>query len=124
MTISEASKKYNLTQDTLRYYERIGAIPPVHRTKSGLRDFTDEDCSWIELVKCMRSAGLPVEAIVEYVRLAQKGDQTIPQRKLLLTTQREQLQKQMETIQSAIARLDYKISRYEEAMKTGTLTWD
>ncbi len=124
MTISEASKKYNLTQDTLRYYERIGAIPPVHRTKSGLRDYTPEDCGWIELVKCMRSAGLPVEAITEYVKLAREGDQTIAQRKLLLTTQREQLQKQMETIQQAISRLDYKISRYEEAMKTGILTWD
>ena len=24
MTIAEVSKKYNLTQDTIRYYERIG----------------------------------------------------------------------------------------------------
>lgn len=56
MTISEVSKKYNLTQDTLRYYERIGVIPQVHRTAAGLRDYTEEDCSWVELVKCMRRA--------------------------------------------------------------------
>lgn len=37
MTISEVSKKYDITADTLRYYERIGLIPPVPRTKSGLR---------------------------------------------------------------------------------------
>lgn len=55
MTISEVSRKYDLTQDTLRYYERAGMIPPVHRTTGGLRDYSEEDCSWVELVKCMRA---------------------------------------------------------------------
>ena len=80
MTIAQVSKKYSLTQDTLRYYERIGMIPPVHRTPSGLRDYTEQDCGWVELAKCMRSAGLPVEAMIEYVRLYQLGDETIPAR--------------------------------------------
>ena len=72
MTISEVSEKYEISQDTLRYYERIGAIPPVHRTKGGVRDYTEEDTGWIELVKCMRSAGLSVEAPVQYVKLTQR----------------------------------------------------
>ena len=38
MTISEVSKKYDISTDTLRYYERIGLLPPVPRTKSGLRE--------------------------------------------------------------------------------------
>lgn len=124
MTISEVSKKYNLSQDTLRYYERINVIPPVHRTAGGVRDYTEEDCGWIELAKCMRSAGLSVEAIARYVVLAQEGSETIPERKQLLTNQRDQLQKQLETIQQAITRLDYKISRYEDAIRTGILSWD
>ena len=61
MTISEVSKKYGISQDTLRYYERVGVLPPIHRTKGGLRDFTQEDCGWVELAGCMRSAGLPIE---------------------------------------------------------------
>lgn len=124
MTISEVSRKYNLTTDTLRYYERIGVIPQVHRTGAGLRDYTEEDCSWVELVKCMRSAGLPIEAIAEYVKLTQEGESTIPARRQLLVEQRAQLQEQLTSITRAMERLDYKISRYNEAIRTGILTWE
>lgn len=124
MTISEVSEKYEISQDTLRYYERIGAIPPVHRTKGGVRDYTEEDTGWIELVKCMRSAGLSVEALVQYVKLAQKGDDTLLERRELLNEQRKQLMEQLEAIRTAKERLDYKISRYDEALATGILSWD
>ena len=73
MTISEVSKRYGISQDTLRYYERVGVIPPVRRTKSGVRDYSEEDCGWVELAACMRSAGLPLETLAEYVRLCQGG---------------------------------------------------
>lgn len=124
MTISEVSEKYAISQDTLRYYERIGAIPSVHRTKGGVRDYTEEDIGWIELVKCMRSAGLSVEALVQYVKITQKGDTTLLERRELLNGQREQLMEQLEAIRMAKERLDYKISRYDEAIKTGILNWD
>ena len=77
MTITEVSKKYDLSQDTLRYYERIGLIPTVNRNKSGIRDYTDEDCKWVEFIKCMRGAGLPIEVLIEYVALFQEGESTI-----------------------------------------------
>lgn len=124
MTISEVSKKYELSQDTLRYYEKVGAIPPVHRTKSGVRDYTEEDCGWVDLVKCMRGAGLSVEVMAEYVRLQLQGDETIPQRRQLLVDQRDQLTAQLQVIQDTMKRLNYKISRYDEAIKTGVLRWD
>jgi len=124
MTISEVSKKYDLSQDTLRYYERIEMIPPVNRTASGLRDYTEQDCRWVELAKCMRSAGLPVEVMIEYLKLYQRGDETIPARMELLVEQREQLLAQKAAIESTLERLNDKISRYEQAMETGTLTWD
>ena len=124
MTISEVSRKYNLSQDTLRYYERVGAIPPVRRSASGLRDYSEADCGWVELVKCMRNAGLPMEALVEYVRLMRQGDDTIAERRDILLNQRVQLVKQLEDTQSALEHLDYKISRYDAALETGVLTWE
>ena len=96
MTITEVSKKFDLTQDTLRYYERIGLIPSVNRNKSGIRDYTEEDCRWVEFVKCMRSAGLPIEVLIEYVTLFQQGDETADARKELLIEQRKQLIEKME----------------------------
>ena len=77
MTIAEVSRKYDISADTLRYYERIGLIPPVPRTRGGLRDYGEESCGWIQLMKCMRAAGVQIEALIEYVDLFQQGDATL-----------------------------------------------
>jgi DNA-binding transcriptional MerR regulator len=108
MTINEVSKKFDLSQDTLRYYERIGLIPSVNRNKGGIRDYTEEDCRWIEFIKCMRSAGLPIEVLIEYVGLFQQGDATINARKELLIEQRKQLMARMEDMQKRWTALTIK----------------
>ena len=124
MTINEVSKKYNVSPDTLRYYERIGVIPEVHRNSSGIRDYTDNDLRWVELALCMRNAGLSIETLVEYQRLFKQGDDTIKARLNLLNEQMEILENQKKQIEETMDRLSYKISRYNEALKTGKLTWD
>jgi MerR family transcriptional regulator, aldehyde-responsive regulator len=113
MTITEVSEKFNLSQDTLRYYERTGLIPPVNRNKSGVRDYTEEDLRWVEFIKCMRSAGLPIEVLIDYVALFQKGDETMEARKDLLIEQRYQLAIKVEEMKKTLERLDNKIVRYE-----------
>lgn len=124
MTIKEVSESLNITADTLRYYERVGMIPPVHRTESGIRDYTEEDISWVKLAICMRSAGLPVEIMIEYLKLYQQGDGTIPARLKLLTEQKEVLLEQKKKIDETLDRLTYKIARYEIAAETGKLSWE
>ncbi|MEY8353426.1 MerR family transcriptional regulator [Lachnospiraceae bacterium 54-53] len=116
MTIADAAKKFNLTPDTLRYYERIGLIPGVSRTSGGIRDYQEEDCRWIEFIKCMRSAGLPVETLIEYVRLFQNGDTTVQARKDLLIEQRNNLKERISEMQSTLERLNSKIRRYEDVI--------
>lgn len=113
MTIGEVSEKYELTADTLRYYERIGLIPPVPRKQNGIRDFDEEACRWVSFVKCMRSAGVQIEPLIEYVTLLQAGT-GIARRKNILIEQRARLQKQAEHLRSTIERLTYKIDHYEE----------
>ena len=113
MTIAQVSQKYGVSADTLRYYERIGLLPPVGRTKSGIRDYTEEDCNWVNFIKCMRSAGLPVETLIEYVGLLWQGDETIPARKELLMEQRRQLAARIGEMQAVLDRLDKKIEGYE-----------
>ena len=124
MTIKEVCEKYDITADTLRYYERVGVIPEVHRTKGGIRDFTDEDIGWVENAICMRSAGVPVEMLIDYVRLYQEGDGTFQARRDILVESREEIQKQLDKYQATMDRLNYKISKYDEAIKTGVLSWD
>lgn len=124
MTIKQVSEKYNISQDTLRYYEKVGMIPAVARTSGGIRNYTESDLGWVEHALCMRSAGLPVGAIIEYLKLFQQGDETIHARAELLKSQREILLDQKAQIESTLYRLNYKISKYEEAEKTGILKWD
>lgn len=118
MTIAEVSKKYDITADTLRYYERIGLIPPVPRTSGGIRDYNEESCGWIELMKCMRKAGVQIEALIEYVALFQQGDGTIADRKNILIEQRRQLQERIAEMQSSLDVLNMKIERYEQGLMT------
>lgn len=113
MTIKEVSEKYGLSIDTLRYYERIGLIPAVKRTKGGIRDYGETECGWVEFVRCMRGAGLPIEVLIEYVTLYQMGDDTINARKDLLIEQRAQLAERIAEQQQILTRLDYKIEAYE-----------
>lgn len=123
MTIREVSEKYGVTPDTLRYYEKIGMIPPVTRNASGIRDYTAEDIRWVELAKCMRASGLSVEAMVQYVRLFRQGDETIPSRLELLLSQKRELLEKRQKIDDALAWLERKIERYESAVETGVLDW-
>ena len=118
MTIAEVSRKYDISADTLRYYERIGLIPPVPRSKSGLRDYGEESCGWIQLMKCMRAAGVQIEALIEYVDLFQQGDATLDARKALLVEQRDQLVSRMAEMQASLDLLNQKIDRYEQGMMT------
>lgn len=124
MTIKEVCEKFDLTPDTLCYYENVGVIPKVNRTKGGIRDYSVQDIKWVENAVCMRSAGVPVEMLIEYVRLFQDGDETIKARRDLLMDVRVELQKQLDKYQATMDRLNYKISKYEEAVKTGVLRWD
>lgn len=124
MTIKEVCEKYEIAPDTLRYYERVGVIPEVGRTKGGIRDYSDEDLKWVENAVCMRSAGVPVEMLIEYVKLFREGDSTIAARRDLLLEARAEVQKNLDKYLATMDKLNYKISRYEEAVKTGVLSWD
>lgn len=123
MTINEVSNKFGITPDTLRYYERVGAIPPVGRINGRIRNYQEEDLKWIQTALCLREAGVSVETIVEYVRLYQEDSENFDARWRLLQHERDLLFQQIQKMEHALSLLDYKISRYEIAVKTGVLSW-
>ena len=116
MKISEVSEQFGISSDTLRYYERIGLIPPVNRTESGIRDYDDGDLKRVEFIKCMRSAGLPIEVLIEYVGLVAEGDETAETRRQILVAQRELLIDKIEELQKVLGILDHKIEVYDQIM--------
>jgi MerR family transcriptional regulator, aldehyde-responsive regulator len=116
MKIAEVSEKFGISTDTLRYYERIGLIRPVNRNASGIRDYNEIDLRRVDFIKCMRSAGLSIEVLIEYVDLVQQGDDTIETRKGILKEQRELLLARMKELQKTLDVLDHKIDVYENAV--------
>lgn len=116
MKIAEVSEKYGLSTDTLRYYERVGLIPPVHRNNGGIRDYDELDLRRVDFIKCMRGAGLPVEILIDYMGLVQQGDSTIEARKEILVEQRDLLVTRLQEMQKTLDRLNYKIDVYEKAL--------
>lgn len=71
MNIKKAAEMFDLSTDTLRYYERVGVIPPVNRNESGYRDYQIRDLNWIYLAKNLRLAGLSIESMIEFAQLSQ-----------------------------------------------------
>ncbi len=123
MKIHEVSKKYDITADTLRYYERIGLIPPVTRNANGIRDYTNTDCEWVQFAKCMRSAGLSVESLIEYIKLFQDGDATLVARKDILIEERRKLLDRISIMQETLDKLNWKIDNYKKLVDcTGNLS--
>ncbi len=116
MQIKEVSKKYSMSPDTLRYYEKIGLIPPVNRTSGGVRDFTEDNLKWVYFVKCMRGAGLPIESLTRYLELFHQGDKTIPDRVQILKDEKEKLELKRVEIETTIATLNHKIENYHERL--------
>ena len=124
MTIKDVCERFGISADTLRYYEKVGAIPKVGRSQGGIREYDDEALSWVQNAVCLRKAGVSVEAIAEYVRLFNMGDGTIKDRLDLLLKEREELGRQLAELTEAANLLDWKISRYREAVETGMLDWN
>jgi MerR family transcriptional regulator, aldehyde-responsive regulator len=116
MKIAEVSEQYGISADTLRYYERVGLIPHVHRSESGIRNYNELDLRRVDFIKCLRKAGLPIEVLIEYMGLVQQGDQTIQARKEILKKQRNLLATRMEEMQKTLDILDHKIEVYENAV--------
>lgn len=113
MKIAEVSKEYGLSADTLRYYERIGLLPNVTRTPSGIRDYSEQDCARVQFVKCMRAANVSIEALIEYMALFEQGDSKIEARKAILEEQRDLVRERIAEMQAGLDRLNYKIDNYE-----------
>ena len=116
MTISEVSKRCNISPDTLRYYEKAGLLSDVNRTPGGIRDYTQQDCMQIEFVKCMRKAGLSIEILRKYFELFKRGKRTLKARRDLLVNEHKVLQERLVELQETLKRLDYKISVYNKAI--------
>ena len=114
MTIKEAAQRTGISIDNLRYYERIGLVPEVPRTESGIRNYDEMSINWIEFAMRFKKAGVSLEAIREYIQLAVQGESTKEARREILLETKVGLEKKMHDIQETLDVINYKVDTYEK----------
>jgi DNA-binding transcriptional MerR regulator len=117
MKIAQVSKEKKVSLDSLRYYERIGLIPPVKRTAGGIRDYSKKDLEWLDFLIAVRSAGVSIEPLIDYVRLCAEGFHTIPARRDLWEDECELLEKRILELQETLAQMKAKAEYYDWMLK-------
>ena len=120
MTIREIAAKTNMSTDTLRYYERIGLLPPVPRNAAGIRNYDEYFVNFINFIKKLKASGKSLEHIIDYIRLAEMGDATIQERKKLLAEARETLLDKINSLQLVAELADYQLRNYENLLQPET----
>lgn len=112
MNIKEVSEKYELSADTLRYYERIGVIPPITRDKNGYRDFSEKDLNWVYFAKVLRNAGVSIEGLIDYASLSREGGETLGARKAILQEHLDEAEAKISALEEARDYLKYKLDNF------------
>lgn len=115
-TIREVSAKTGITAHTLRYYERIGLVQPVARARSGHRRYGDDELRWLDLLKKLHATEMPIRKMLEYARLARRGDTTIAARRAVLDAHRLEVEAKLAHLQSVLATITRKLASYDRAL--------
>lgn len=119
--IGEVAKMTGLSVHTLRYYEKEGLLCFVRKNSAGFRVYTEDDLGWIGMIECLKSTGMTLKGIKQYIDWFKEGDGTLDKRFEMFKRQRKSLEKAQEKLRENMEKIDYKIRLYEEALRLGSL---
>ena len=119
-SISEVAKKLDLTVYTLRYYDKEGLMPFVERTPSGTRLFKQSDVDFLKVIQCLKTTGMPIKDIKDFITWCSEGDATLKQRHDMFMERKAIVEAQIEELQKTMEVIDHKCSYYESALIAGT----
>jgi len=116
LSIREVAALTGITTHTLRYYERIGLVQRVPRAHSGHRRYGEDDLRWLELLKKLHTTDMPIRRMLEYARLARRGDSTIAARRALLDAHRVEVEAKLARLTSTLEAIGTKLKLYDRAL--------
>ena len=118
--IGEVARKYHLSVATLRYYDQEGLIPGLSKSASGVRQFTDENLGDLDVVECLKNAGMSIKDIKVFMELASQGDATLAERQAMFYDLKQRLQAKLATLEETMKMVDFKCAYYTQAVADGT----
>lgn len=113
-TIKRVAEKTKLSIYTLRYYDKEGLLPLIKRTETGIRKFTDNDIEWINLICCLKTSGMSIESIKEFMQCCLKGSECVEERKIILEAHKKNIQDQIQQLNRSMGIVEYKLEHYKE----------
>jgi DNA-binding transcriptional MerR regulator len=120
LSIGEVAQRSGLSVHALRFYEREGLFAnPVRRMSNGRRVYREEDLKWLAVCTKLRSSGMSLAAIRQYVDLARQGAGNERERLALLRAHRDQVEAQIRELHECLEVIGYKVKVYEERMARG-----
>ena len=119
-TMKQTCEKTNLTYETLKFYCNQGLVPNVKRDPHNHRIFDDRDIAWIQSLNCLKSCGMSISEMKEYIALCLAGESTIPERKIILAVKRQALVTQLHQVQDCIDYIDWKQGFYDDVLSGKT----
>ena len=119
-TMKQACDETGLTYDTLKFYCNEGLIPNVKRDKNNYRVFNDKDIVWIKSLSCLKSCGMSIVEMKEYLALCLKGESTIPERQEILNNKLKELEYKINKIQDSINYIHWKQNFYNDVLSGNT----
>ncbi len=119
-TVGEMARKLNVPASTLRFYDKMGLLPFVERSSGGVRMFREEDFEWLQVIGCLKKAGMKLCDIKKFIQLAMQGDETIDMRLELITAQKQEVERQLTALHKTLAALEFKQWYYRTAKADGT----
>ncbi len=101
MYIGELARKAGTTPKAVRFYERVGLIPPARRAPNRYRVYSDEDLARLRFIVRARRLGLGLNDIRALLRLAAEGDEGGFRELLagILRAKAEQVEQEIRTLQ-------------------------
>lgn len=119
-SISEVAKELNLTVYTLRYYDKEGLMPFVERTSGGARNFKESDIDFLKIIQCLKSTGMPIKDIKDFIAWCSEGDSTLQERYDMFTERKASVEAQMEELRKTMEVIEHKRAYYRTALDAGT----
>lgn len=115
-TMKQACEQTGLSYETLKFYCNQGLVPNVKRDSQNRRVFSARDIAWINSLGCLKSCGMGIQEMREYLELCLQGPESIPQRKIILQAKREQLELELKRVQDSIDYIDWKQGFYDDIL--------
>ncbi|MFD1171074.1 MerR family transcriptional regulator [Oceanobacillus picturae] len=119
-SISEVARELNLTAYTLRYYDKEGLMPFIKRTESGARLFKESDIDALRIIECLKSTGMPIKEIKDFIDWCSDGDSTLQKRYDMFMERKASVEAQMEELKKTMVLIEHKCWYYKTSLDAGT----